>query len=159
MSELEDKLSAILGNPQAMSQIMSLAQSLGGGSASGSSEPEPSPPSAAEPAVTPPASTGTPPASMPDLSALLGSLMGNSSGNSSGSSSGGLDPRLFALVSKVMSEYQSNDDGRAALLQALRPFVKEKRYAKLDKAIQIAKLSRMIRIALDVFKGGGNDHV
>lgn len=152
MSELEDKLNAILGNPQAMSQIMSLAQSLGGGSASGSPEPEPSPPPVAGPAAAPAAST-------PDLSALLGSLMGNSSGNSSGSSSGGLDPRLLTLVSKVMSEYQSNDDGRAALLQALRPFVKEKRYAKLDKAIQIARLSRMIRIALDVFKGGGNDHV
>ncbi|MDO5400363.1 MAG: hypothetical protein Q4F17_05190 [Eubacteriales bacterium] len=29
MSELDDKLSAILGNPQMMQQIMSLAQSLG----------------------------------------------------------------------------------------------------------------------------------
>jgi hypothetical protein len=37
--------------------------------------------------------------------------------------------------------------------------VKEKRYAKLDKAIQIAKLSRMIRVALDTFKGGGEEHV
>ena len=31
MSELEDKLNSILGNPQAMGQIMALAQSLGGG--------------------------------------------------------------------------------------------------------------------------------
>jgi len=56
-----------------------------------------------------------------------------------------------------MQEYRSEDDGRIALLNALRPFVKEKRYAKVDKAIQIARLSRLIRVALDVFKGG--DHV
>ena len=31
MSELEEKLENILGNPQAMAQIMSLAQSLNGG--------------------------------------------------------------------------------------------------------------------------------
>ena len=30
MSELEEKLENILGNPQAMAQIMSLAQSLNG---------------------------------------------------------------------------------------------------------------------------------
>ena len=31
VGELEEKLNAILGNPQAMGQIMALAQSLGGG--------------------------------------------------------------------------------------------------------------------------------
>ena len=30
MSELEDKLGAILGNPQMMQQIMAMAQSMGG---------------------------------------------------------------------------------------------------------------------------------
>jgi hypothetical protein len=63
------------------------------------------------------------------------------------------------MASKVLGAYQSGDDDRTALLQALRPFVKEKRYAKLDKAIQIAKLSRMIRVALDAFKGGGEQNV
>jgi len=53
-----------------------------------------------------------------------------------------------------MSEYNSDDGGRTALLQALRPFVKERRYAKLDRAIQIAKLSRLIRVALEVRAGG-----
>lgn len=133
MSELEDKLNSILGNPQAMSQIMSLAQSLGA----------PSPQSAERtaPLPEPPA---PPPSSAPDLSSLLGGLTG----------SGGLDPRLMQVAFRVMNEYQSDDDGRTALLQALRPFVKKERYAKLDKAIQIARLSRLIRIGLDAFKGG-----
>lgn len=159
MSDLEDKLSAILGNPQAMSQIMSLAQSLGGGApAAGGDEhadaPPPPPPSTAstEPVGDSTAAAGpasSPSAQVPDLSGLLGAL--------SGGGGGGLDPRLLTLASRVMQEYQSEDDSRTVLLNSLRPFVKEKRYAKIDKAIQIARLSRLIRVALDVFKGG--DHV
>ncbi len=85
-----------------------------------------------------------------DLSIPLGSLTGEG---------GGLDPRLLTLGARIMSEYNSDDGGRTALLQALRPFVKERRYAKLDRAIQIAKLSRLIRVALEVLRGGGQDHV
>ena len=44
-----------------------------------------------------------------------------------------------------------------ALLNALRPFVREERYAKLDKAIQIARLSRLIRSALDLFRAAKED--
>jgi len=154
VSELEDKLSAILGNPQAMGQIMSLAQSLGGGAASAGGESQGEQPTAAPEAsgsaAPSPAGQGSGQQG-PDLSALLGSLTGGGDG------SGGLDPRLLTLASRVMQEYNAEDDGRTALLNALRPYVKEKRYAKLDKAIQIAKLSRLIRVALDVFKGG--DHV
>jgi hypothetical protein len=152
VTDLEEKLNSILGDPQAMSQIMSLAQSLRGSAPPSSAEPLP------EKNNEPPPAKGGSPASSPDLSALLGSLMGGSS-DASASGSGGLDPRLLTMATQVLSEYQSGDDSRTALLQALRPFVKEKRYAKLDKAIQIAKLSRMIRVALDAFKGGGEDHV
>ena len=97
-----------------------------------------------------PPRTDPEPAAAPDLSALLGSLTGEG---------GGLDPRLLTLGARIMSEYNSDDGGRTALLQALRPFVKERRYAKLDRAIQIAKLSRLIRVALEVLRGGGQDHV
>lgn len=71
----------------------------------------------------------------------------------------GLDPRLLTLAARLAAEYNSNDDQRAALLNALRPFVKPRRYAKLDKAIQISKLTRVIRIALDSFRKKGEDHV
>lgn len=136
MSELEEKLSAILSNPQAMGQIMSLAQSLGGGGSDKASEEK------SRPVSPPPAEQDD----SPDLSALLGNHPG-------GGESGGLDPRLLTLASRVMEEYQREDDGRAVLLQALRPYVKEKRYAKLNRAIQIARLSRLVRVALDVFRG------
>ena len=47
--------------------------------------------------------------------------------------------------------------GVPALLAALRPYVREERYAKLDKAIQIAKLSRLIRSGLDLFRARKED--
>lgn len=119
MSEFEDKLQAILGDPDAMSQIMSLAQSIGGNA------PEQSGPDthAEEPAS---------PFSM----------------------LGDLDPRLLQVGMQLLSEYNAGDDRKTALLTALRPFVRENRYAKVDQAIQIAKLSRIIRVAIDAFRKG-----
>lgn len=132
MSELEEKLENILGNPQAMAQIMSLAQSLNGGGS------------------PPPASGGA----GDGLGGLLGGL-------------GSLDPKLLSAAAGLLGQFNSGgDDQRVALLTALRPFVKEQRYAKLDKAIQIAKLSRLIRSGLELFRaqreaahGEGDSHV
>lgn len=135
MSELEEKLEGILSNPQAMAQIMSLAQSLNLGEA-GSESSKSNPPSEPHtPSAPPPA-----PSSEKGAGGLLDGLSS-------------LDPRLLSAAAKLMGQFQSgNDDQRTALLTALRPFVKEQRYAKLDKAIQIAKLSRLIRTALDLFR-------
>ena len=119
-----------------MGQIMALAQSLGAPAPGGDSPAPPAPPA--------PQPTSTPGV---DLSALVGGLLGGD----------GLDPRLLTVISRVMQEAGQGDSKRTALLQALRPFVKEQRYAKLDKAVQIARLSHFIRIGLDALKGG--DHV
>lgn len=70
-----------------------------------------------------------------------------------------LDPKLLTGVASLIGQYNSSDDQRVALLNALRPFIQEKRYAKMDKAIQIAKLSRIIRMALDMFRAKEDGHV
>ena len=57
----------------------------------------------------------------------------------------------------LLSEYNSTDERKVALLAALRPFVKEERYAKVDKAVQIARLSRVIRAAFQLFKKSGEE--
>lgn len=49
---------------------------------------------------------------------------------------------------QVLREYQSTDDRNAALLSALRPFLREERRARLDRAQQIARMTRLIRVAL-----------
>ena len=132
MSEFEDKLQSILGNPEAMGQIMSIAQAI-----TGNKEGENAPADPAEPAL--PAAVEAPGSPFSLLSDL--------------------DPRLLQMGARLLSEYNSTDDRRTALLSALRPFVKEERYAKVEKAIQIAKLSRVIRVALDVFRKGDEGYV
>ena len=97
MSDFEEKLESILSNPQAMEQIMSLAQSLGGKQ---------------EPAAS------TPPSSSPVENNSFDGLLG-------GLGLGQLDPRILTGAMQLLNQYQSNDDGRVALLNALRPFVKE----------------------------------
>ena len=64
---------------------------------------------------------------------------------------GGFDPELLTSIMSLLAQSQHGSNERIALLQALRPFVKEQRYAKLDKAIQIARFSRLIRMALELF--------
>lgn len=132
MSEFEDKLGAILGDQNAMAQIMALAQSLGGGQ-------ESAPPAAPPP---PAPAAAQPPAELPDLSGMFGML-------------GNLDPALIQSGMKLFSEFSSGEDEKTALLLALKPFLKEERYAKVDRAVQIARLSRVLRVAFQLFKGRG----
>ena len=134
MSEFEDKLGAILNDQEAMGRIMALAQSLSGGK----TETEPEEKYAAAEL------TGTENTPAQELSALLG----------------GLDPKLMQTGMRLLQEYNRGDNRSAALLEALRPFVKEERYAKIDRAVQIARLSRVIRVMFDAMKeNGGLFHV
>jgi hypothetical protein len=125
LSEFEDKLQAILGDSQAMDQILSLAQSITGAS------PEPQ-----APAPQPETETESEPETQ-ESSPL-----------------GDLDPRLLQLGMRLLSAYHDQDDQKTALLTALRPFVRKERYAKVDRAVRVARLSRVLRVALDAFRGG-----
>ncbi|MEG2421099.1 MAG: hypothetical protein RSB55_06080 [Oscillospiraceae bacterium] len=133
MSDFEEKLGALLGNSDAMGKIMSMASSLGG------SEDVPPATDAQVPAAA--ADDFQPP---PSADAPLGGDLFSALGS--------LDPRILQTAMRLFSEYNATDDRKAALLTALRPFVREKRYAKVDRAIQVAKLSRVIRIGLELFK-------
>lgn len=131
MAGFEEQLNSILGNQEAMSQIMALANSLSGGTApAGQTEP---PPPAGEGAYVPVTAEAPP----PDLSAMLGQL----------------DPKMLQLGMEVMRQVQSTGDRNAALLNALRPFLKEDRQARLDRAIQISRMARAVRVALGVLGG------
>ena len=143
MAEFEDQLSAILGNQEAMGQIMALARSLSGGQAAPETPAQPvqeeqkpgegSEGSAGEEAYVP-AVAGQ---QLPDLSALLGEV----------------DPRMLQIAMKVLREVQSSEDRSTALLAALRPFLREEKRARLDRALQIARMSRIIRAALGALGG------
>ncbi len=155
MADLQEQLQAILGDPQAMSQITAIAQALTGSSPMGSPPPPKEPPQAQDVEFVPvepspvqeaqeaPAQA---PAGQPDLSSLLGTL--------GGSGLPDIDPKLIQIALRVFSEYSAQDDQKAALLSSLKPFLKEERLEKMEKAEKIARLSRVVRVAIQVLKEG-----
>ena len=135
MGEMEDKLNAILNDPSAMGQIMALAQSLGGGAP----RPQASPAGEAAQEAEAPASAGSAPPALTGGEDPLAAL-------------GEIDPGMIQMGMRLLREYQGEDDRTVALLNALRPFLKESRLAKLDRAVQISRLARVIRV---LFRGMG----
>lgn len=129
MAEFDEKLNSILSNPDAMAQIMQLAQSLSGGQAA---EPPPQaapqPPPPPPPRPTPQSAPPPPPAS-PAGPDLLSSL------------AGGVDPKLLAKLLPLIQELGDQQDSNArALLYALRPYLKPDRQEKVERALQLARL-------------------
>lgn len=143
MGEMEEKLNAILGDPSAMGQIMALAQSLGGKNGGGAAPIQAAP--QPDPYDTPPPPPSPPQPVAPEDGSPLGLL-------------GDIDPRMIQMGMQLLQEYQGEDDRTMALLSALRPFVKEERFAKLDRAMQVSRLSRVIRVLFkNLGKGGGGN--
>ena len=124
MAEFDEKLNSILANPDAMAQIMQLAQSLSGdsqGPAVPHPLPTPAPPQ--QPPLRPPAQ---PPQGGTDL---LSSL------------AGGMDPTLLMKLMPLIQELGSQNDSNARqLLYALRPYLKPERQEKVERALQLARL-------------------
>ena len=139
MADFQDTLQSILGNQEAMGQIMALARSLSGEeSGAGEGPPPPPVPEREEPK---PASHGLGTPGLPDLTALLGQV----------------DPGLIQLGMRLFREYQGEDDRSTALLAALRPFLREERRAGLDRALQLARVTRLIRVALGAIGERGGE--
>ena len=114
LAEFDAKLNSILSNPDAMSQIMQLAQSLSGGQ-----EQAPPPPPPPQPA----------PRSSVPAQDILSSL------------TGGLDPKLLTRLLPVIQELGGQQDSNArALLYALRPYLRADRQEKVERALQLARL-------------------
>ncbi len=131
MSEFEDKLNALLSNPQAMSQVMELARSLG--SASGEQSPPPSQ------AASPPPDAQAGPSSEGPRSTMSEPERGGPGGL--GDLLGGLDPSLLAKLLPLAGELtRGGDDDRMRLLYALGPFLKPERREKIQRAAQAARL-------------------
>lgn len=142
MAEFDDKLNSILSNPDAMAQIMQLAQSLSGGTGGNNARqcarPLPRPsravllPAGAQQPQTPPPSGGDP------LSALAG----------------GLDPQLLLRFLPLIQELGGARDSNARqLLYALRPYLKPERQEKVERALQLARLFHLGRKFLAGWEG------
>ena len=109
MSEWEEKLNTLLSDPDAMAQVMNMAQNLSQqmGQSGGSAPP---PPPAGDP--------------MGDLSSLLGGI------------DPGMIAKLLPVLSQL-NRPESGET--AAFLRALRPFLKPERQDKVERAAQLAR--------------------
>ena len=140
MAEFEEQLNSILGNQAAMNQIMALARSLSGDQPESPSTPEGTEENGAETYSPVTEESGSP---APDLSALMGQI----------------DPKMLQRGMEIVRQVQGAEDRNAALFNALRPFLKEERRARLDRALQIARITKLVRAAMGALGGEEGERV
>ena len=125
MNEWEEKLNTLLSNPDAMSQVVNMAQALS--AQMGGSAPQ------GEGNAAPPPQNASPP---PDAGNPFSQL-------------GSIDPELLQRLIPVIKQMNRPESSEtSAFLYALRPFLKPSRRDKVDRAVQLA---RMIHLAKTFF--------
>ena len=113
MSELQDKLNSLLSDPAGMAQVVQLAQQL-------SSTMEPSAaPTPQSGAPNPPPSPNSPPST-----ALPG----------------GIDLSTVSRFLPMLQALSSDQSHSMQLLNALRPYLKEEKQGKVERAARLARL-------------------
>ncbi len=141
MEDMASALGSILNNPQAMQQIMGLASQLGLGAPDPAATPaspvapaSPVPPEAAPPPVPPPIPPTPPPPPAPPLSPASSGMP---------DLPGGLDLGMLAKVAGILRSLNTHDKN-VELLLALKPHFGEKRRKKVDDAIRIMQLVKIL---------------
>ena len=155
MAEFDDKLNSLLSNPEAMDQIMKMAQSLMG-NGGGTEQPPPAAPPSGEtgnaaqngglpfqqsgPASRETAQSWGQPTPESRIPSPSGPVASGQPGSGPGflSGLGDLDPKAIASLLPVLREL-----GEAQLLFALRPYLKPERQDKVERALQLARLFRV----------------
>ena len=72
---------------------------------------------------------------------------------------GQVDPKLIQAGMEVLRQTQGAQDRNTALVSALRPFLREDRQARLDRALQLARTAKLVRAALSVMGGKEEERV
>ena len=125
MSEFEDRINSVLNDPEQMDKIANLAKSLMGGDGQ----------------KTAPGDGGM----MGKLGELAKSLAG---GPASGRDGTEIDPAMLGKIGRLMNAGNARSSNERALLEAMKPYLTEKRRQKMDRALQLARLARIARIAM-----------
>ena len=128
MSELDEKLNALLSDPSSMAQVMQLAQQLSG-TFGGESQQQQQPP----PPPSPPTKQPSP--------AFDTSLLG------------GLDPKIIGRFLPILQEYSHSNSNTTQLLYALRPFLKAEKQDKIERAAKLARLIHLGKKFLSEWEG------
>ena len=124
MNDWEEKLNTLLSDPDAMAQVVNMAQTLSaqmGGSAS----------QGGDSTAPPPSDAGNP------FSQL-----------------GGIDPELLQRLIPVLRQMNRPESSEtSAFLYALRPFLRPSRRDKVDRAVQLARIIHLAKTFLTTQEG------
>ena len=161
MDSLQQKLNEILSSPEKLNEVMKIAgEFLGSG---GDSESPPTNEIEADLPASAAVSQST--GGADPMSALL-SMLG--SGQNAAASApaqnafpggfGSIDPKLLSTVMQVLNAFGQDDD-RVRLLRALKPHLRSERAERIDRAVQILRVSTAIRAAIHSLTGGSESDV
>ena len=126
MDSFSDKLKTVLNDPESMAKIAELAKNFAGGKAAPAAPPENVPNESVE-------SRGP-----VESHALAGETSGLA---------GAFDLIRSPAIAEALQMLQNGSRERVALLQAMRPFVRDEKKEKLDKIIQTMKTLDLISSA------------
>ena len=62
----------------------------------------------------------------------------------------------IARISRLMQSGSAQNKEEQALLAAMRPYLSEKRRRKMDRAMKLAQLARLARLAMGETEGDGS---
>ena len=90
------------------------------------------------------------PEQMARLNSLAQSLMGGEGPPAEApAGDGALPGKLLGLLNR-----QEGDGNRQALLQAMKPYLSEKRRGKLDRAMRLTRMAKLARLAMGELGNG-----
>ena len=100
------------------------------------------------------------PAQMEKIAGMARTLMGGGAADApppgAPPAEPGLDAGLLQKLGRALRAGGAESGRERALLEAMRPYLSEKRRGRMDRALQLAKLARVARFALGE-TGGGDD--
>jgi hypothetical protein len=68
---------------------------------------------------------------------------------------GDFDPQMLGMLGRLMKEYTTaGGDEKLEILRMMKPYLKEERQTGLLKALEIAKIAKMAKIAFSELSGG-----
>ena len=94
------------------------------------------------------------PGQMEKIAGLARSLMG---GESAAPAQSAPEASMLKKLGGLMSANEQTPSREQALLSAMRPWLSEKRREKMDRAMQLARMARIARLAMGELGGGDDD--
>ena len=126
MSDMEDKIKNLLDSPEGLNQIINTARTLFGD------------------AQQPAEKTQSEENAQKDEEVIVQAVKSEDENILEK-----LDPKVISTAMQVMDEYRKTDDRRIQILHALRSYFKNEDQIHITKAIQLVKLSKIAKRALN----------